>query len=298
MRAAQRRRVLARPPGPRLTCVEDLRAAPDAIAVRLYRPLAGPRPLVVFLHGGMWALGDLDSHDRACRLLAASTGAAVLAVDFRRAPEHPWPAAVDDAVQVARWAAGNMAALAATALAIAGDSSGGNLAALTCLRLRDEGGPVLAAQVLITPNTDLTFSQRSVREKASGWGLDAEDIRWAAGLWVPDPALRADPRVSPLHAADLSGLPSAVIVTAEHDPLRGEGDAYACRLAAAGVPVRHRVEPGMIHGFLTLDTVSAAAAADRLFADIAWQLAAVTGALSTGRHNTHTPTPPGNAPPG
>jgi len=191
-----------------------------------------------------------------------------------------------------------MAALAATALAIAGDSSGGNLAALACLRLRDEGGPLAAAQILITPNTDLTFSQASVREKAAGWGLDAEDVRWAAGLWVPDPALRADPRVSPLCAADLGGLPPAVIVTAEHDPLRDEGDAYASRLAAAGVPVRHRVEAGMIHGFLTLDMVSpaAAAAGDRLFADIAWQLSAVTTGLSTARHNT--PTPPSNVTPG
>jgi acetyl esterase len=128
-----------------------------------------------------------------------------------------------------------------------------------------------AAQVLAFPNTDLTLAQPSATEKAAGWGLSADDVAWGAELWVPDPAMRAHPKVSPLHATDLSGLPVAVIVTAEHDPLRDEGDLYAARLAAAGVPVRHRCEPKMIHGFLTLDTVSPAGAqaGERLFADIA-----------------------------
>ena len=127
------------------------------------------------------------------------------------------------------------------------------------------------AQILAFPNTDLTLSRPSVTAKATGWGLSADDVAWGAELWVPDPALRADPTVSPLYATDLSGLPPAIIVTAEHDPLRDEGDLYAARLAAAGVPVQHRCEPKMIHGFLTLDTVSPAAAqaAERLFADIA-----------------------------
>jgi acetyl esterase len=295
LREAQRGRVAARPPGPRLTAVEDLKAGPAGVPVRLYRPVLQPRPLVVFLHGGMWTIGDLESHDRACRRIALGVDAAVLAVDFRRAPEHPWPAAVDDAVDVVRWAAAHLFAEepvlyaeepaaeepaadkpvpekpAAGPLVVAGDSSGGNLAALTCLRLRDEGGPLPDGQVLVCPNTDLTLSRPSVVEKGSGWGLSPDDVAWGAELWVPDPALRSHPGVSPLHAADLGGLPAAVVITAEHDPLRDEGEAYAARLAAAGVPVRHRRESRMIHGFLTLDTVSPAAAraGDGLFADMA-----------------------------
>jgi len=276
LREAQRKRVMARPRGPELAAVEDL-ATPGGVVARLYRPAFEPRPLVVFLHGGMWTIGDLESHDRACRRLSASARAAVLAVDFRRAPEHPWPAAVEDATHVVRWAFAHQAELTGTdrALIIAGDSSGGNLAALASLRLRDEGGPLPWAQALAFPNTDLTLSQPSVTEKGTGWGLPADDVAWGAELWVPDPALRAAPKVSPLHATDLSGLPPALIVTAEHDPLRDEGDLYAARLAAAGVPVQHRCEPRMIHGFLTLDTVSPAAAraGERLFADIARLLA-------------------------
>lgn len=271
LREAQRSRVMARPRGPELAVVEDLVAAGD-VAVRLYRPALESRPLVVFLHGGMWTIGDLESHDRLCRRLAAGAQVAVLAVDFRRAPEHPWPAAVDDATAVVRWAFEHQAELAGAdePVAIAGDSSGGNLAALACLRLRDEGGSLPDAQILAYPNTDLTLSQPSVAEKADGWGLSADDVAWGAELWVPEPAQRADPGVSPLHANDLASLPPALVVTAEHDPLRDEGDLFAARLAAAGVPVEHRREARMIHGFLTLDTVSPAAAraGERFFVEI------------------------------
>jgi len=279
LREAQRNRVKARPPGPELAAVED-QAVPGGVAVRLYRPTFEPHTLVVFLHGGMWTIGDLESHDRVCRRLAVRVRAAVLAVDFRLAPEHPWPAAVDDAAAVIRWALDHRAELAGIKqpLLIAGDSSGGNLAALACLRLRDEGGPLPGAQALAYPNTDLTLSQPSVTAKASGWGLSAEDVAWGAELWVPDPALRPDPKVSPVHAASLAGLTAALIVTAEHDPLRDEGDLFAARLAAAGVPVQHRCEPRMIHGFLTLDTVSPAAAqaGERFFADISRLLGTLT----------------------
>lgn len=277
LRRAQRRRVEARPPGPEIASVEDLTVGSTAVRGRLYRPSAAAASLVVFLHGGMWTIGDLDSHDRACRRLALRTGAAVLSVDFRLAPEHPWPAAVDDCVDVVRWAAAGGLAGAGIGgqTVVMGDSSGGNLAALTCLRLRDGGGPLPAAQILAYPNTDLTLSYPSVRTMATGWGLAADDVAWGAEQWVPDPSRRGDPEVSPVFAADLGGLPPAVVVTAEHDPLRDEGDAYAARLAAAGVPVRHRCEAGMVHGFLTLDTVSpaAAAAGDRVFADVAELLA-------------------------
>ena len=255
-------------------------SVPGGIPVRLYRPTLEPRPLVVFAHGGMWTIGDLESHDRACRRLAAAAQVAVLAVDFRRAPEHPWPAAVDDVTEAVRWAFANRAELAGAGqpVLIAGDSSGGNLAALACLRLRDEGGPAPAAQLLAYPNTDLTLSQPSVTEKATGWGISADDIAWGAELWVPEPALRASPKVSPLYATNLTGLPPALIVTAEHDPLLDEGDLFADRLAGAGVPVRHRREPRMVHGFLTLDTVSPAAAqaGARFGRDISWLLATLT----------------------
>jgi len=274
IRRGQRERAAARPRGPEMHVVEDLTAG--QAPARLYRPgaagvpeagaVAEPRATVVYLHGGAWATGDLESHDRACRRVAAGTGAAVLAVDFRRAPEHPWPAAVDDAVAAARWAA---AALPGP-LVLMGDSAGGTLATLACLRLRDEGGPRPAVQVLCYPNTDLTFARPSVREFGTGWGLEAADVAWGAESWVPDPARRAEPGVSPLFAPDLAGLPRAIIVTNAYDPLRDEGEAYARALAEAGTPVSLRREPGMIHGFLTLDTVSpaAAAAGERVFADL------------------------------
>ncbi|MDQ0585456.1 alpha/beta hydrolase [Streptomyces rishiriensis] len=277
LRRAQRLRAEARPSGPGLAHVEDLTVGSSGVRARLYRPSAALRPLVVFLHGGMWTIGDLESHDRACRRLALRTGTAVLSVDFRRAPEYPWPVAVDDGVDAIRWAASGEDGGVAGPVVVMGDSSGGNLAALACLRLRDEGGPLPAAQVLVYPNTDLTLSCPSARSKATGWGLTTDDVAWGAEQWVADPSRRADPEVSPLYAADLSGLPPTVVVTAEHDPLRDEGDAYAARLAAANVSVRHRCEVGMIHGFLTLDTLSPAAAeaGERVFADVVDLLALV-----------------------
>jgi acetyl esterase len=153
---------------------------------------------------------------------------------------------------------------------VAGDSSGGNLAALATLRLRADGDALPRLQALVYPNTDLTLRQQSTVENATGWGLDLEGARWFASQWVPDAALFADPRVSPLFEPDLAGLPPALVVTAEYDILRDEGDGYAARLGAAGVPVIHRCEDGLIHGFLGLDLVSpaAAAAGERVFADI------------------------------
>ena len=248
--------------------MEDLRSPGGELGARLYRPALDARPLIVYLHGGMWLMCDLDTHDRTCRRLAAAADAAVLALDYRRGPEAPWPAAVDDTVTGLRWAR----ALAGEGLgiAVAGDSAGGNLAALACLRLRDAGAPLPVAQLLAYPNTDLTLSQPSIRAKGTGWGLDAEDLAWAVGQWLPAHTEPGDPRVSPLFAANLAGLPATLIVTAEHDPLRDEGDAFAAALTAAGTPVRHRCEPGMVHGFLQgldLESPAAQAATDRFFAD-------------------------------
>ena len=276
MRAGIARRAAARPRGPDLHEVRDLRIG--ELPARLYRPAPGPVPLVVYLHGGGWTIGSLESHDRMCRRLADGSGAAVLAIGYRLAPEHPWPASVDDTVAALRWVASGPAGLgpdglgpAPTAVAVAGDSAGGTLAALGCLRLRDEDPPALPdLQVLLYANTDLTGAQPSIREKATGWGLDAATVRFFNSQWVPDQARWSDPAVSPLFAPDLSGLPGALVVSAEHDPLRDESEAYARRLREAGVEVESRREAGLIHGFMTLDDVSpaCAAAADRVAADL------------------------------
>ena len=159
-------------------------------------PPPGALPLVVYLHGGGWTIGSLESHDRMCRRLADGSGAAVLAIDYRLAPEHPWPASVDDTVAALRWVASAPAELgeAPSAVAVAGDSAGGTLAALACLRLRDEYPAALPRlQVLLYANTDLTGAQPSMREKAAGWGLDADTVRFFNSQWVPDQARWSDP---------------------------------------------------------------------------------------------------------
>jgi acetyl esterase len=270
---AQRARERSR--GPDMLTARDLRIG--GLPARLYRPATGPAPLVVYLHGGGWTIGSLESHDRMCRRLAAGSGAAVLAIDYRLAPEHPWPASVDDTVAALRWVATAPAELGEppSSVTVAGDSAGGTLAALACLRLREEDAAALPAlQVLLYANTDLAGTCPSMREKAEGWGLDVDRIQFFNAQWVPDQARWADPGVSPLYAPDLAGLPPALIVSAEHDPLRDESEAYASRLRDAGVDVTLRREPGLIHGFMTLDEISpaCAAAADRVAADLRTRL--------------------------
>ena len=283
MRAAAEERSATRPKGPEMYSVADLVVpSPDRSPgrpVRLYRPTADASAVVLYLHGGGWVIGDLETHDRACRRLAAHSGVSVLALDYRRAPEDPWPAAVDDTIAALRWIAAEPSAVGIPpgAVAIAGDSAGGTLAALACLRVRDEAPEAAPrAQLLIYANTDLRNSGASMQEKGHGFGLDVADIEWFNAQWVPDAAMLDDPRVSPLHAPDLAGLPPAVVVTCEHDPLRDQGEAYAARLAAAGVATVVRREPGMVHNFLLWDLVSpaCAAAADRVADDLATQLAA------------------------
>jgi len=271
---AQRARMRA--PGPALHAVSDLRIG--RLPARLYRPVAGPVPVVVYLHGGGWTIGSIESHDRACRRLADRSGAAVLSLEYRLAPEHPWPASVNDTVSALRWLAAAPPELGETGpTAVAGDSAGGTLAALACLRVRDEHPEALPdLQMLLCANTDLTGSQPSMREKATGWGLDADTIRFFNSQWVPDRSRWSDPGVSPLHAPDLSQVPGALVVVAEHDPLRDEGAAYADRLREAGVAVQLRCEPGLIHNFMLLDEISpacAAAAADRVADELRARLA-------------------------
>jgi len=274
MRAAARERATARPKGPEMSAVRDLSVPPAGLRARLYRPTPTASAVALYLHGGGWVIGDLDTHDRACRRLAASSGVSVLALDYRRAPEHPWPAAVDDSVAALRWLASQPPELdwAPTAVAIAGDSAGGTTAALACLRLRHEGPEALPRlQLLIYANTDLSNSGASMSEKGHGFGLDVADIEWFNSQWVPDSAMLTDPRVSPLLVPDLNGLPPSIVITCEHDPLRDQGEAYADRLRAAGVPTIMRREQGMVHNFMLWDTVSpaCAAAADRVAADLA-----------------------------
>jgi acetyl esterase len=268
LRTVAEARASQRPRGPAIAATTDLPVPDTTVQARMYAPADGDRPLLVFLHGGMWILGNLDTHDRFCRQLAHRAGVSVLAVDYRRAPEHPWPAAVDDAITAFQWAIANLAPV----VAIGGDSAGGCLAALACLRLRDEHRPMPTAQILICPNTDLTGTLAAASPHATGSGLDAADVRLAAAMWVPDPAIRASGNASPLHAEHLHGLPPTLIVTAEHDPLRDEGDAFAARLAHAGVPLTHRCEPQLPHGFIQgmdLESTAAASATARLFADVA-----------------------------
>lgn len=229
------------------------------VLVRRYRPAASCSALLVYFHGGFWVLGDLDTHDRFCRRLAAEAGVEVVAVDYRLAPEHPWPAAVDDARAV-------VGALDAPVI-LAGDSAGGCVAALAAHSLSASGA--VAGLVLICPNTDLTGAQPSMRE--THHELDPRDVRWAAAQWMPDVRRHGDGDVSPLHAEHLEGMPPTVVVTAEQDPLRDEGRAYATRLEGAGVPVRFRCEAGLPHGFiqgLDVTDARAEAAVQRLFADV------------------------------
>lgn len=230
---------------------------------RIYRPRDGGLPTVVFLHGGGWVIGDLDTHDLTARTIATLCDAVVLSVDYRLAPEHPYPAAVEDALAATRWAAEHVddAGLLGGngALGVAGDSAGGNLATITAQVLRDDGIP-LAGQLLIYPGTDMLADLPSRTENAEGYFLDHATMVWFATHYLGDAADPAHPRLSPING-DLTGLAPAVVVTGQFDPLRDEGMAYAEALAEAGVPVQSRVFAGMIHGFVDMGRHSPAAQA-------------------------------------
>ncbi len=241
--------------------VEDLRV-PGGPPVRLYRPAGVVQPAVlVFAHGGGWVVGGLESHDAVARVLCRRAGLAVVAVDYRLAPEHPYPQPLEDVLSAVRWVAGaaDELRLDAGRLAVGGDSAGGNLAAAAALALR-ETGPSLAAQLLVYPAVDVRATAASYAENANGYFLSATDMRWYWRQYAgPDPDAR-DPLLSPLAAPSLAGLPPAVVVTAEYDPLRDEGDDYARRLAAEGVEVWHRGYAGLTHGFFGSGAVVDAAA--------------------------------------
>ena len=249
------RRAFTQPEPPPLAEVREL-ATDGGIRLRLYRPAAGTLPLLVYLHGGGWTIGDLDTHDVVCRTLAREAGCAVLAVDYRLAPEHRFPAALDDAVAALRWARREAAALGAdpARIAVGGDSAGGNLAAVAALVERDARAP-LAAQLLIYPATDQRATAPSHATNGQGYLLTADSVAWYRGHYLPDAADWTDWRASPLLAPDLSRLPRALVLTAGFDPLRDEGLQYADALSAAGNRVQYLCFERQIHGFVTMGRV-------------------------------------------
>jgi len=232
---------------------------PDgAIPIRLYWPDgSGPFPILVFFHGGGWVIGDLETHDALCRNLTNGAGCLVVSVDYRLAPEAKFPAAPHDCYAATVWVAAHAAELQGTAtrIAVGGDSAGGNLAAVVAHMARDAGGPPLVFQLLIYPATDFTAENASRSDNAQGYGLGSADMEWFGGHYLNHPAEGTHPLASPHLAADVQELPPALVITAEFDPLRDEGEAYGRRLQAAGVSVTISHYPGMIHGFLSLDTL-------------------------------------------
>lgn len=259
----------AGPKQPQPTATELAIPGPaGAIPARFYEPPnlgLEDRPLIVYFHGGGWTIGDLDTCDSVCRFLALQVPATVLSVDYRLAPEHPFPAAVEDALAAFRWAAESpRLGVDRSRVAVAGDSAGGNLAAATCLLARDSVGSTPAMQALIYPITDAVGGQTSREEFARGFLLSRADMDWYENHYLSPDVDHADPRVSVLRAADLSGLPPAYVATAGFDPLRDEGEAYAKRMQEAGVEVILRRHPGLTHSFANMTAFSPTANAAML----------------------------------
>ena len=251
------------PMGDEVASAEDrVIPGPDGdLPVRVYRPLepsGDPAPGIVYFHGGGWVICDLDSHDGSCRRLSNAIGAVVVSVDYRLAPEHKYPAAADDAYAATVWVSEHATELGIdpTRLVVAGDSAGGNLAAVAALMARDRGGPPIAFQLLVYPVIDSTSGRNDHRSKidnAEGFFLTTAQMNWYRKHYLPDEEAGEGPYASPNRAESLVGLPPACVVTAEMDPLRDEGNEYAQRLAAEGVPVTAYCAPGMFHGFFNMD---------------------------------------------
>lgn len=240
--------------GPEVGRVEDRTIPGPAgeIPVRIYTPSGtGPFPTLVYFHGGGWVVGTLDMSDGTCRNLCVGGECMVVSVDYRMAPEAKFPAAADDCYAVVEWVSRNASAIGAdpNRIAVGGGSAGGNLAAVVCLMARDRRGPALAFQLLVYPVTDRNFETASYRQNADGYMLTRDSMIWYWDQYLNSPSEASDPYAAPLQARDLAGLPPALVMTAEFDPLRDEGEAYAHRLEAAGVPARCIRYDGMIHGF-------------------------------------------------
>lgn len=222
--------------------------------VRIYTPLGtGPFPLLVYFHGGAFVMGDLDTEDETCRAFCKEVTCLVVSVGYRLAPEHKFPAASNDCLAATRWVLENAALLNGdpARVALGGSSAGGHLAAVTALRLRDDGGPPLCGQLLINPSTDYhTPATPSSITNGRGYGLTRDDLIWGWSLYLQDPIDATNPYAAPMRARDLSRLPRALVITAEYDPLRDEGERYAERLREAGTPTLTSRYAGMIHGFV------------------------------------------------
>jgi acetyl esterase len=228
------------------------------IPARFYRPRPDEfLPLLVYFHGGGWVIGSLETHDNVCRDLAVKACCAVLSIDYRLAPEHPFPAAAEDCYAATVWAHDNAARLGidAARIAVGGDSAGGNLAAVVALMARDRKAPPLRFQLLVYPVTCGRMDTPSYRENAEGYLLTSAAMAWFWAHYVPAAAGREECYAAPLRASDLRGLPPALVLTAEYDPLRDEGEAYAKRLAEAGVPAEVRRYEGQIHGFFGMSAL-------------------------------------------
>jgi acetyl esterase len=239
-------------PGPDVAASTDHRVStPDggSLGVRVLS-VAQPRGVLVYYHGGGWVIGTLDEFDHLGRLLANRTGCTIVLVDYRLAPEHRYPTAAEDAWTALRWVADQ--GLADGPLIVAGDSAGGNLSAIVAQRAKAEGGPAIALQVLVCPVTDCDVDNSTYLDPTNQLMLSRASMIWFWDHYAPDSADRVRPDASPLRAEDLSGLPPAVVVTAEHDPLRQEGEAYAERLRDAGVKVESQRFSGQMHGFFTM----------------------------------------------
>jgi acetyl esterase len=252
-------------------------ATDGGTAVRIYRPSpAEDHPVIVYLHGGGWVSGGLEMNDGWCRRLAVATRAAVVSVDYRLAPEHPYPAGLDDTMDALAWTRENARGFGAdpARLAVSGTSAGGNFAAAACLVCRDRGLPMPRVQILLYPVLDVPRDNSSYLDNASGYLLEREQMEWYWDCYLPGRAREIPDYAAPGHAEQVDGLPPAVVASAEYDPLRDDADDYAARLRAAGIPVEHLRCTGMIHGFLSfLDVMPVARAhAERITSAVAAML--------------------------
>ncbi len=252
-------RELFAPPGERETVgrIEDRVVEADGaqIPVRIYSPaVSGPLPVLVYLHGGGWVIGDIETYDIPCRRLANGTGCIVVSVDYRLAPEHKFPTGPEDCYRAVKWVADNARSLGGdpTRIAVGGDSAGGNLSAVVAQMARDRGGPGIVFQLLVYPVTNYAFDTPSYQSNADGYLLTKSAMQWFWNHYLNSERDGANPYASPLRAASFAKLPPALVITAEFDPLRDEGRAYAEKLRAAGVAVVHSAYDGMIHGFFTM----------------------------------------------